>query len=615
MSANEEKRSTTPLLTPPPIGSPTPVQDIDDIVLDEHRRSPQFVYVQEQVRKLPPPAKVVLDRFNWRQGFYRKEGKSLVTEYSIKFAVSLFMVFGPMILVRLIFGESVFGTKAETAVAAAAAPLSVAMSRFKEVLRFIFFIGVPYMSYVALQSAICFLPWAIFKIFRAKREDPPEELRSRVEELLAARIRMGYALFGLVLWLLAQVMYPAVSPESMKAAKKALKKAVKKEAEEEGKLDIMKITTEMAAYFARDMNFFFLYGSLAVAATSWILLAEKLLILMVAHRFHSHGLQTRITINKFARRVTRSLQGYFLEANPDLANRNWDMGVLIWEVMGKENISKEDFFPFMDESEATRYFSILDPDAVGTLTKDQFLAAVDGLYLEQSAIDRAFLDQTRIIDRFDSLMMAVAGIASAFLTIVILEPPVDVLISILIGVIGSLFFMFKDTLVMAFRSIVFVIFTHPFDADDAVVIDEVFYRVHEIGLWTSTFITNEGHLIYMNNLSLSMKPIVNLRRSPIMTESIAISVLPTTSRDQISKLESKLLRWLEKHKRDYVPSIFVRGVRVTDKEHMRLEMSLSHRSNFNDQVKKDFRSRKFMLYLMEAVAEVRIELSPPLISQ
>jgi hypothetical protein len=61
-----------------------------------------------------------------------------------------------------------------------------------------------------------------------------------------------------------------------------------------------------------------------------------------------------------------------------------------------------------------------------------------------------------------------------------------------------------------------------------------------------------------------------------------------------------------------VPNIFIRGFRIHDKEHMILEFTLSHRSNFNNMMKREQRTKKFMFFLREAIQELKIELSPPL---
>src|SRR5690606_17549329 len=111
--------------------------------------------------------------------------------------------------------------------------------------------------------------------------------------------------------------------------------------------------------------------------------------------------------------------------------------------------------------------------------------------------------------------------------------------------LGGFVFIFQGTLRTAFQSIIFILFTHPFDADDLIVIDDHYYVVHELGLWVSSYITQGGHMVYIANNTLVNKPIINLRRSPTMTEMITISVLPTVTKDKIKALEIKLLEFLK----------------------------------------------------------------------
>lgn len=607
-----------------PLQEPTPIADIDDIVLDEHRRSPQFIFVQEQVKKLPPPGKVQTDLFNWKYGHFRGTGSPLVVRIGVQLLVALLLCSSVIVVEFTDWipdGYTLFSRSTP-----------VKLDFVVETLRFFFLVGVAFLFYVVSQSVICLIPWLTYRACKQQNTEPNEILRSKIEQLLSIRYYVGYAVFGLVIALMSRILYPynaeAIMDESAtKAFVKVLKETaqdVKAKAAEAGQdeksasdnaaaaNEIIKMAKNLKSFTRQPFQYFVASGCLAIGLVTAVLLVEKILVRLVSHRYHSHGLALRINVNRFARKVTKQLREYFLQRDPSLHNKQWDAGVLIYNCIGKETISQEDFYDYMSETEASRYFSILDPDLQGSLGKDQFLAAIDGLYLEQSAIDRAFNDQNRIIERFDRLLMSAVWIISVFITVICLNPPIRFLITICAGVIGSTAFMFQDTIKSVFKSIVFILFTHPFDADDWIIIDDALYNVHELGLWTSTYKCQSGQVVYISNLSLVNKPIINLRRSPIMNEFIQISIMPTTTRAQIQNLEATLLQWLKEHQRDYVPTLFIRSVKMTDKEHLTLEMNLAHRSNFNDQIKKDFRSRKFMFRVKECLEELNIELSPPL---
>jgi small-conductance mechanosensitive channel len=246
------------------------------------------------------------------------------------------------------------------------------------------------------------------------------------------------------------------------------------------------------------------------------------------------------------------------------------------------------------------------------MTKEQFCAAIDTMYNERNAIDRAFMDQCNILNKFNSLLMTIVWLLAFLICMVIMDPPIKFLVTFSITLLGGAMFMFRDTAKKAFDSIVFVIFTHPFDAEDWILIREEMYQVHEVGLWTTTFLTSEGKLTYIANRNLVSVPITNLRRSPQMSEAIPFTVVPSTSPEKIKTLESKLVAWLKLHERDYSSSLFIYGFKLIDKDHLKLEVKLTHKTNFNDQIKKDMRTRRFVFKLKEFINELGIELSPPL---
>lgn len=585
----------------PPNGDISPINDIDDIILDEYRKSPQFVYAQERVKRLPPPLKLKLDKFNWNKGYFREQGLPLPVTLGSGLLLALLMTITPPVLV--------YGKLIPNAYPLFSTSAPVNLNVLVEILRGVFLAGVPLLVFILIQITICLIPYLTFKAYRARNLDVEEKLRIRIEQFLSIREYLGYSAASIVLAVLAQFLYPLPAAPTTAPVVTAATGGGK---EAKAAVPLEAVQSWVQSYRQRPYQFYVTNGSLALAVIYALLFVEKLLVRMVAYRYHAHGLDIRIHINKFARHITSQLKKHFLSIHPELEDRNWDNGLIIFSSIGKQSISREDFYPYMDEADAVRYFTVIDPDVVGSLSMDQFLAAIDSLYLEQSAIDRAMLDQSRIIARFDGLLMIFFWIAAIIVTMLVMDPSTRLLIGIMFSFVGGFFFLFSNLAKQAFESIVFVLFTHPFDADDYVIIDNIVYRVHELGLWESSYVTIEGQLTYMPNRILSSKAIVNLRRSPIMTEFVSLSVMPTTSREKIRKLELKLIEWLKENQRDYVPVMFIRGFKVIDKEHMILDLSISHRSNFNDMVKKEFRSRKFVLYLRECITELGIELSPPL---
>lgn len=549
------------------------------------------------MQKLPPSQKLRLDIYDWKKGGFYEGGVTLWIGLFVKLLLAVILSLGPPILVYMNLVPNAYPLLSMTP------PNSY--DAIVEALRFIWLIGVSYLVYVITQIVLCIIPSIAFYVYKVPNVDMHQSVRRSVETLLSLRTYIGYAAGGAVLAAFGRALYPQPSTTAAVAAAAAAggPKAAKK-------VTLALIQQDFSAYIQRPPQFFIANACLSIGIICGILLFEKVVVKAVAHRFHAHGLAHRIEINKFARKVTKGLREHFLGSKT--LPKSKTNGEIIFDTLGKAELSKEDFYAYMDESEAIRYFNVIDPDMVGSLDRGQFIAAIDSLYGEQSAIDRAFLDQTKIIDKFDRLLMAVVVILSILVVCTILEPPIDFLLTSLVALVIGLVVVFGATARTAFESIIFIIFTHPFDADDMIVVDDVYYLVEELGLWNSTFVTTSGQLVYIPNVLLASKPIVNLRRSPIMSELISFSVLPTTSQDKVKKLEERLLQFLKANLRDYVPNIFIRGFRIRDKEHMQLEFTLSHRSNFNNMMKREQRTKRFMFFLREAIQELKIELSPPL---
>lgn len=557
------------------------------------------VRILDDVKEKAKAMKKSIGSFDWKKGLYRQDGIPLWARLCLHGLLALIMSLGPPILTYLKLFPGAYPL--------ISLDLPIKKSGICETLRAIWLIGIPYGVYVIIQAWLCFIPWFTYAMARYHSYQIDDAVRHSLDQTWSIRKYLGCTGASAALAVLARLLYPlplvkmiVVTPGKTASSPD----------------DLVAVGQNIQTYLQNHPHFFLQSASLAVAIICGIVLVEKLLLKAVAHRFHSHSLESRIQTNKQARKITRSLRNYAMatlkmQKKPSLA------GPLIFDfIQPSANgvITQEDLERFMDAELASKYFAILETDHEKSLNRERFLAAIDAVYHEQAAIDRAFLDQSHILERFDKLMMIIVWLLAFLAVMMVMDPPIKFLMTFAVTLLGGLMFMFKDTAKKAFDSIVFVIFTHPFDADDWVMIKDSLYQVHQIGLWTTSFLTDSGKLVYMANRLLINLPITNLRRSPIMNENIAFSILPTTSPAKIAALEQSLLAWVKENQRDYLPSISVRGFKIIDKEHMKMEINLSHRSNFNDQYKKDMRSRNFVIKLKESINELGIELSPPVIA-
>lgn len=547
-----------------------------------------------------------LHTFDWKHGVFRHDGAMpLWARISIQLLLAIFMTTAPPILsyMKLVPG---------------AYPLislepPVKTCILMEILRFVWLFGAAHLVFVGIQLWLCLMTWSTYKMARLRALLVEDTVRQSIEQTWSIRNYFGMCGSGIALAIFSRVLYPL---PALKSVAVAAATGTNGAAQAAGKAaavhtnEFVAMGQNLQNYFHRPYQFFIANTCLAFAVVATICLIEKLILKAISHRYHTHCLESRISTNKFARKTTRSLKNYILAVTRK--QKKGTNGELIFDFIGKTTIQVDDLYEYMDKDIACRYFAILDVDLLGSMTKEQFCAAIDAMYNERNAIDRAFMDQCNILNKFNSLLMTIVWLLSFLICMVVMDPPIKFLVTFSITLLGGAMFMFRDTAKKAFDSIVFVIFTHPFDAEDWILIREEMYQVHEVGLWTTTFLTSEGKLTYIANRNLVSVPITNLRRSPQMSEAIPFTVVPSTSPEKIKVLESKLVAWLKLHERDYSPSMFIYGFKLIDKDHLKLEIKLTHRSNFNDQTKKDMRTRRFVFKLKEFINELGIELSPPL---
>lgn len=531
-------------------------------------------------------------QFDWANGRFYSAGAPLWIRFTLQFLVALLMTAAPPILTYM---KLVPGAYPLLSLAPPVQPNAVV-----EGLRAVWLLGLGALVYVGAESALCLLAWGTWAYGHVEGKDVSETVAHKIEQTLSIRQNFGYAWMGAAMAVFSRVLYPQ-PVVVVRTATKATGEV------------IAEFVSTVEEYVSRSPQFFVANSCLAFAIIMGALLCERLLIKTIAHRFHSTGLSERIESNRFARKITKAIRRHALQGTKPNAQLRAKSGQVIFDHFHKHTLSVGDFATLMDDELARRYFGLLDQEMLGALNRAQFLEAVERLYEEQAAIDRTFLDQCCIIDKLNSLLMVIVGLVSFFAAMLVMDMPVRFLLTVVIAIVGSTAYIVHGMAKSAFDSIVFIIFTHPFDYGDLVIIGEHTYRVQELGLWTSAYNSTGGQLVYIANKTLINTPIVNLRRSPVMDESVQLMVLPSTSAAKIKELEALMVAWLKENEREYVPKLTITGFRITDREHMQLKLSICHRANFQDMERKNMRARKYMLQLKELIAALGIELSPPLL--
>jgi small-conductance mechanosensitive channel len=427
-----------------------------------------------------------------------------------------------------------------------------------------------------------------------------------IEGLLKLRRYIGFAAAGCVLSPLAFLLYRnSKSTEKITIDDAAL-----------AAMNVVKaLNLRFEHYFNKPFEYFVGRGCLFLTVMWFMVLIEKIIVLLVSTQYHRRSLSIRMRKNELGRKITAGLRKHFIKSGI-VQNKNAPSGELVYDAIGKEIVGLQEFSLYMDEDEAGDYIDVLDPGNLfsGHFNRERYIEAVNNLEKEHIGIRQTLRGQLRVLNKFDTLLLCIASFVLFFVLIAIMEPPVDFLVSFLVSLIAGLAFVFGPTAKETFDSIVFVLFTHSFDIGDWLILaDGVMYQPVDIGLMCTSFLTQQNDLTYFTNNSLSGMAIVNLRRSPMMSEPIRVPIVPDTPEEKISQLESKINEWLETQPSLFLPKISLREFNITDDGHMIVEVRLFHRYNFDDMAKKDHRSRLFVLKLRDILKGLGIKISQPVL--
>jgi small-conductance mechanosensitive channel len=96
-----------------------------------------------------------------------------------------------------------------------------------------------------------------------------------------------------------------------------------------------------------------------------------------------------------------------------------------------------------------------------------------------------------------------------------------------------------------------VLLSHPFDIGDDVIVDGVDYKVHKIGLVSSTFLGANGGKVKFLNSALWKKSVINMTRAPEKIIVFNFNLDPNLSIDTFRLLKMKIHEYLRRRPFDY----------------------------------------------------------------
>jgi small-conductance mechanosensitive channel len=487
-----------------------------------------------------------------------------------------------------------------------------------EIIRWIIFLAMAYLGFVLTNLIAIGITYAVYCYYRIRGREVTGKMQNLINHMLFLRVYVARFVASLVLLFTAFALFPlSINEQNMvffDFGGKGRKEANVEETDQV--MSGLAFADVFRKYSSgHSVQFFVNRAAASVFVLCGLVLVEKIIVQKIAATFHYRAFGKRIEDNKFGIKMTKKLRAMVLRHGS--ATTEADLATVVFQGVCPQNrtaITVADIALFTLAADAERYFHLIDLEATGEMSRDQYIRSINRLLHEQESLRLAVLDQNHVVRKLDKLFLVFTTILVAISWMSLFQVSTQTVLAALGGIGVILTIASMGTVKTAFESIIFVIFTHPFDVGDRVIIRNDQYIVRELGLWSSTFEGPGNRLTYIANSRLRAEMIINTRRSPFQSEVVKFSILPSTPTDAIRALEARLLSFLRQNPKDYVPKVVVGGFQITDKESMHMVVPIFHRGNFQDEELKDLRTRNFVLYLKETLTECGITLSPPIYS-
>ncbi|KAJ4467895.1 Mechanosensitive ion channel-domain-containing protein [Lentinula edodes] len=272
------------------------------------------------------------------------------------------------------------------------------------------------------------------------------------------------------------------------------------------------------------------------------------------------------------------------------------------EYMFIENIAK--YFPTPDEADSV--FALFDRDGNGDASMEEIEIACMDFHREQLSIEHSMQDLDSAVGRLDNIFMSLYVVVAVLIIAVVLDAQFSTLITSVGTLVLGLSWLIGGSLTEVLTSIIFLFIKHPFDVGDRIVVDKVEYTVKEISLLSTTLLDGDGGLVQAPNSTLNDAFIENIRRSPQMSETFSFSVAYKTTFEDLEKLRTKMLEFVQNERRDYLPIFDVAVIDFPEQASMLLSADIKYKSNSQQGAVKAKRRNKWICALKQALADVGI---------
>ena len=259
-----------------------------------------------------------------------------------------------------------------------------------------------------------------------------------------------------------------------------------------------------------------------------------------------------------------------------------------------KGLTRENFEGLLSEREISLLFEGIDFDDSGDISKEELAQALKLLYQERRHTLKTRMDASSIFQHLENGILMVAYYYAFVLATYLFGLPA---IAAVTGTLGfGLFAMLcaDDTLQDFIKTGNVIFFIHPFDIGDRIIYGDTTFTIKGINFLFTEMVGPSNTLAYLMNYKFDCDKLTNIRRSDFQSETIGLNLSPSTvTEEKLSQLEAGMNAFLGKNSEDYMPRCSFGFLDFVNKESVRLDVSYTHKGNFNDSSLQGKRCRAF----------------------
>jgi small-conductance mechanosensitive channel len=117
----------------------------------------------------------------------------------------------------------------------------------------------------------------------------------------------------------------------------------------------------------------------------------------------------------------------------------------------------------------------------------------------------------------------------------------------------------------------------------------------------------DGQVVYFANSALSQAPIVNVRRSRTLTESVSLFADASTETEALWQLRDEMAQFVKENPSDFTDQLALSGLQIIEDSKLKVSFSVQHKHNFQNDVDYYERRTRFMAALRESCLRLGIK--------